>query len=84
MREFTAKDARHCAENNSKYSSVLDEIIEKIEDAAKEGEFSVVVEFPARHCSNLYNKLVELGYGVEEPPADEEADGDNYEILISW
>ena len=47
MREFTAKDAHHCAENNSKFSSVLDEIIEKIEDAAKEGEFSVVVEFPA-------------------------------------
>lgn len=83
MREFTAKDARHCAENTSKFSSVLDEIIEKIEYAAKEGEFSVRVEFPAQYCSNLYSKLVELGYGVEEPP-DEDDDGDNYEILISW
>ena len=83
MREFTAKDARHCAENNSKFSSVLDEIIEKIEDAAKEGEFSVVVEFPAQYSSRLQDKLVELGYLVNDPP-DEDDDGDNYEILISW
>jgi hypothetical protein len=83
MREFTAKDARHCAERNSKFSSVLDEIIEKIEDAAKEGEFSVVVEFPAQYCSRLYSKLIELGYGVEEPP-DEDDDGENYETLITW
>ena len=80
MREFTAKDAHHCAENNSKFSSVLDGIIEKIEDAAKEGEFSVVVEFPAQYCSRLHDKLVELGYGVEEPPDED----DDYETLITW